>query len=409
MRLVALSLLVFVTACGALSGVEDAVPTVPVVQDVFVRQVGAEGNLRPVDATQLNTPPDARGGMKIAWLAEDGALVEEGDLVVRFDDTEAKKAHLNGEADLRVATKKLEKERLETSRAVRDRERTAELASEEMKTTQQFQSKDEEIYSRNQIAKSKIDSELSVARMEHADKSRAIEERLGQSKIALLELSSQRAQLAIDRAQDTLDKLELRAPHAGVVVLKVSRRGNKAQVGDTVWAGQRIAELPQLDKLEAEVYVLEADAAGLEDELPAVVLLDAHPGTDWPATVKKVDKLAKPRQRGAQVQYFEVILALERTDPSLMKPGQRVHAKLTLGGDEALIVPRQAIFERDGETIAWRRKGDEFEPVPLELGVSSPGRVTVLSGLEAGDEVAVRDPTRSDRAGESASPGAGGS
>lgn len=389
--------LLALAGCDALLGLgapEETVPTVKVVREVFVREVGAEGNLRPVDATQITTPRDARGGMKIAWLVTDGAAVKEGDLVVRFDDTDAMKARLDGEADLETAARNLEKESLETKQAIRQRERAAALAGEEMKTTQKFQSKDEQIYSRNQIAKSEIDSELAVARVEHADKSRAIEERLAKSKIALLTLSSEKAQLAIDRAQKTLAQLELLAPHAGVVVLRRGRRGDIAQVGDTVWAGQRLAELPQLDKLEAEIFVLEADAAGLAEDLPAVLYLDAHPGPSWPCTITKVAKLAKPRQRGAPLQYFEVILTPEGVDPVLMKPGQRVHATLLLGGDEALVVPRQAIFERDGETIAWRRAGTEFEPVPVTLGVSSPGRVTVQEGLAVGDEVAVRDPTR---------------
>ena len=388
------------TGCGGLSSLgvgagAEVVPVVPVIRQVFVRQVGAEGNLQPVDATQLSAPVDARGGMKVAWVLEDGAPVAAGDVVVRFDDTKAIKDRLNGEADLEVASRKLEQERLTSQEAIRGRERTAGLASKEMADSQEFRSRDAEIYSRNQITQSTIDAELAAARVEHADTSRAIEERLASSKIALIELSQKRAQLAIDRAQGTLDRLELTAPHEGVVVLKRSRRGDVTRIGDTVWPGQRIAEIPELDKLEAQIFVLEADAAGLAEGLDVSVFLDAHPGTAWPGTVKTVDKLAKPRQRDAPVQYFEVIVTLQSVDPTVMKPGQRVHATLTLGGEEALVVPRQAIFERDGETVAWRRQGTEWEPARLELGVSSPGLVTVVSGLDEGDEVAVRDPNRS--------------
>ncbi|MCO4771813.1 MAG: efflux RND transporter periplasmic adaptor subunit [Deltaproteobacteria bacterium] len=389
-----LLLVVVLGGCDLLGTAPEPVPTVTVVEDVFTREVVAEGNLRPVDATQLTAPRDARGAMKIAWVIADGAAVEEGELVVRFDDTDAEKQRLDGEADLESAQKALEKERLQSQQAIRQRERTADLAGEELKTTEQFQSKDVEIYSRNQIAKSRIDSELAKARLSHADTSRTIEERLSRSKLELLQLAVDKAQLDIDRAEKMLEQLEVRAPHAGVVVLKQGRRGGVSTVGDTVWPGHRLAELPQLDQLEAEVYVLEADAAGLAEALPAVVGLDARPGVTFEATISKVDKLAKPRQRGVPLQYFEVILDLATVDPELMKPGQRVTSTLSLGGEDALILPRQAIFERDGETIAWRKNGEEFEPAPLTLGVSSPGRVTVKEGLAAGDVVAVRDPTR---------------
>ena len=387
---------VLLAGCGLVPSSDGPaeIPTATVTRAVFTRDVGAEGNLRPVDATQVTAPSDARGALKVAWLVPDGAAVKEGDVIVRFDDTDAIKARKDGEADLQAATRRLEKEKLESRQALRGRDRTAKLAAQEMEDSQQFQAKDADIYSRNQIVKSEIDAELAAAKVEHATTSRAIEAELSKSKIELLELAIDKAQLAIDRANETLAILELTAPHDGIVVFK-RRRGAIAQVGDTIWPGRRIAELPQLDKLEAQVFVLEADAAGLEQELPATVTLDALPGPSWAATIKSVAKLAKPRQRSGTVQYFETILTLESVDPALMKPGARVQATLTLGGDEALVVPRQAVFERDGETIAWRKGATDFEPVPLELGVSSPGRVTVLSGLEEGDVVAVQDPTRS--------------
>jgi hypothetical protein len=40
----------------------------------------------------------------------------------------------------------------------------------------------------------------------------------------------------------------------------------------------------------------------------------------------------------------------------------------------------------------WRRRG--FETVEVELGPAALGRVVVLSGLEDGDRIAMRDPTR---------------
>ncbi|MBL8947706.1 MAG: hypothetical protein JNK45_31330, partial [Myxococcales bacterium] len=56
------------------------VPTIEVApRGTFVRNVRAEGTLRAVDATVITTPPDANDPMKIAWIAEDGAVVAAGD------------------------------------------------------------------------------------------------------------------------------------------------------------------------------------------------------------------------------------------------------------------------------------------------------------------------------------------
>jgi cobalt-zinc-cadmium efflux system membrane fusion protein len=99
--------------------------------------------------------------------------------------------------------------------------------------------------------------------------------------------------------------------------------------------------------------------------------------------------------RGSPVQYFSLTLELERTDPALMKPGQRVRADLVMDGtDRALILPREAVFEKDGRKVAYRRSGSSFEPVEITLGPTALGRVVVEKGLEEGDTVALRDPTR---------------
>jgi multidrug efflux pump subunit AcrA (membrane-fusion protein) len=190
----------------------------------------------------------------------------------------------------------------------------------------------------------------------------------------------------------------VRAPYDGVLVLKRDFRGDPVRVGDTVWSGQPLADIPNLSEMEAEVFVLEADAGGLAPGKPAEVTLESQPGVVYPAEIRRVDALAKPRLRGSPVQYFAVVLKLARTDPRVMKPGQRVRAVLLLDDRPgALAVPRQAVFEREGKLVVYRRqrgpKGG-FEPVPVELGPSGAGRVVVEKGIAPGDVLALADPTR---------------
>ena len=74
-----------------------------------------------------------------------------------------------------------------------------------------------------------------------------------------------------------------------------------------------------------------------------------------------------------------------------MKPGQRLHAVITMADmKNALVVPRQAIFIKKGKTIVYRKKlFGGFVPVTVELGPGVPGRVVIKKGLETGDVVAL--------------------
>ena len=87
------------------------------------------------------------------------------------------------------------------------------------------------------------------------------------------------------------------------------------------------------------------------------------------------------------------MLALERTDPAVMRPGQTVRAEIILGRhDGAIAVPRQAVFERAGRSVVYRLQGRDFVEVEVSLGPSGPGRVLVTAGLDDGDVIALADP-----------------
>jgi multidrug efflux pump subunit AcrA (membrane-fusion protein) len=98
------------------------------------------------------------------------------------------------------------------------------------------------------------------------------------------------------------------------------------------------------------------------------------------------------------VQYFGTTLTFEKTDPAVMKPGQRVRAVLVLDArKDAVSIPRNAIFEKNGKKIVYRRKSRAFEPVEVTLGPAAVGRVVVESGVSVGDVIALRDPTALER------------
>jgi len=385
-------------ALGALGAVllrprgAGSVPTTVVRKGPLARSVRAEGVLRAVDATQVRVPGNDVS-LKIGWMIEDGSPVAAGDVVLRLDPSETVKLLDAGRAELSTARSRGEKERAESGALVANLGRDADQARRERTTAETFQSRDPELFSRHEIIEADIDVGLAEKKERHAVGSRSEREALGRTGREIVALDGKKAQLKIDRAERELAALELTAPHAGIVVLKRNWRGELPQVGQVVWSGQALAEIPDLGKLEVEAWVLEADAGGLAPGRPASVRLEAHPGSAVPAKVKSVDALARPRIRNVPIQYFGAVLSLEATDAARMKPGERVEATIDLGGEtEALVVPRSAIFTRGGKSVVFRLSRGAFAPVPVTLGAAALGRVAIASGLAAGDVVALADP-----------------
>jgi multidrug efflux pump subunit AcrA (membrane-fusion protein) len=382
---------------GCRAPLDDAgqVPTFEIGEsEPFVRRLRAEGVLRAVESTPVTAPQDADGPLTIGWLAEDGSTVAAGDVVVRFDPTTMQRELADSEADVATDEHRIDKVAVDSAATRGKRERTADLAQHEVEVAHEFDTTDTKILSRIEIAENAIDVELAEAKAAHAGRVKGVERSVASNQLDVHRIAKGHHSQAVEHARKGLERLDVIAPHAGVLVLRRGWEGEVVRVGDTVWAGLKIAELPHIDALQAEVFVLEIDAADLVVGLSAEVVIDAHPEVTWKAKVARVDTLAQPKHPEVPVNYFGVTLELERTDVELMRVGQRVQAIISIAQPAAITVPRQAVFDRDGKSIVYRVGDRGFDEVEVVLGRASAGRVVVERGLASGDRIALRDPAK---------------
>lgn len=397
---VVLMLLIASVALGLTraGGKTDDIPSFTVTRASFVQRVTAEGALRAVKATPVIVPeiPSVSFDsitLKISWLAHDGVVLKAGDPIVRFDLADATKQLREAQAELDKTTTQLRKERISSAASITDRAASAALARLVAEQRLRFQDKDPMLFSRNKIRESELDGKLAVATqivVEHEARSERV---LAGSRIQLATIARDRARLALGRAKAALESMEIHAPSDGILVLRRNERGDVPKLGDQMYSGSTIAEIPLLDDMEAELFVLEIDGSGLEVGQPADIVVESRPELAFHGKIRLVDKLAKPRQQRVPVQYFSVVVALDRTSRDVMKPGQRVHARLVLDAEHALVVPRQAVFERAGTSLVYRRGEQGYTAVTVVLGAATAGLVVVKSGLQEGDVIAERDPT----------------
>jgi Membrane-fusion protein len=370
------------------------VPTFRVDAIRFARHVTAEGNLKSTRATPLTAPTDSPGQLKIAWIMPDGSLLKKDDVVVRFDPTDFETQLVAGKEDRDSAGNKMLKTNTESATTRTNLRRDAHQAGDEFLAARQFKFDDAEVFSRYQRIESQIDETLAGRRKEHAEGVLGVRAKLSDADRALVSIEQHKADLKIHNAEQGMHALEIRAPYDGILVLQHDWRGDIVRIGDSLWPGSPIGEIPDLTSMKAEVFVLEADAAGLAVGEKATLSIEGKPGSVITGKISQVDKLARPRFPRVPVQYFGATITLDRTDPAVMKPGARVRAVLDVEDRQgAFSIPRQAIFEKQGKKLVYRKHGNKFEPVTIEIGSSSAGRVVVTKGLTKGDEIALRDPT----------------
>ena len=393
------AVVLLVTALGVTAAFrhpeQTGIPTFRVEPSAFRRQVTADGTLKAVKATPVSTPNQANRPLKIAWIELDGAVVKKGDVIVRFDPTEFENELIVGNEERATANNRLTKTNKDSSTTKTNLKRDARQAENELEAAQKFKFDDAEIFSRYQRIESEVDADLAGDKKQYAEEVLKVREGLSRTDLDLIGIEDRKAGLRIRNAENGLQALEIIAPYDGILVLQRDWRGEIPRVGSTQWPGSPIAEIPELDAMKAEVFVLEADAAGLAADQKATLWLESESSVRYQGKITSLDKLARPRMRGVPVQYFGVTVSLERTDKTKMKPGARVRAILEVENlKSAFAIPRQALFEKEGKKLVYRKKGGTFEPVEVVISSSSAGRVVVTKGLIDGDELALRDPTK---------------
>ena len=256
---------------------------------------------------------------------------------------------------------------------------------------------------------SPVRSAIQVALFQHAyEEAKANHEALlaqtkdveasAQADIRIAELALREAQVEERRAQTNAEKMLVRAPVDGLVVISEIFRGSEfgaIKSGDQVRPGQPYAQIADPGSLMIEAIVNQVDVEQMRLGAAAHLRFDAYADLELPARVNAVSPLAKPRRwRGNYVSEVPVFLKLERSDPRLI-PNLTVSADVVLASEQSEeIVPREAVFsEPDGEQpVAYVRTESGWEKRELQLGLASEVAVVVRSGLSRGELVALDEP-----------------
>lgn len=159
----------------------------------------------------------------------------------------------------------------------------------------------------------------------------------------------------------------------------------RVRVGDAVFAGQPVLDLPDLSEMLVETRVKEGEIHRVAAGQKAEVRLEAFPDETFPATVLRLGALTAG-DRG-EARTFPLVLRLGRTDPRL-RPGMTAQA-LVVAGEvaDALQVPVDAVRYEGEKAVCTVKTVTGAETRPVTTGRSNAFFVEIRQGLSEGDVV----------------------
>lgn len=199
-----------------------------------------------------------------------------------------------------------------------------------------------------------------------------INETFAAEKLAQARLKSAQAQLRLREIR--LKNTTLTAPDDGVIV------GRQITIGKISNPGEEFFKLVRKGRLEWRAELSDKDLSRVNPGLQ--VSIDSPLGP-VAGTVRMVSPSVDPQSR---VGLVYVDLAAGNHG---LKAGMYVKGKLTLGKQNALIVPQTALMDRDGFSYVFKVAADtsRAQRVKVNVGSRQGDKVEIKSGLKAGDKI----------------------
>ncbi|MBN1903997.1 MAG: efflux RND transporter periplasmic adaptor subunit [Deltaproteobacteria bacterium] len=354
----------------------DTLTIAKVTTGIFEDYIPIRGSIVPRTTVFLDA---IEGGRVDTVYAEDGDILNKGDLIVSLTNSSLQLQVTNSEAqvaeqlnNMRTIELSLEQNRLNNARTIVDIEHQVRTLERDLKADRElselgFISKKELVDKENELLYQQNLLELSK-------ESQKTDERLQKQQLEAQKTATERLEKNLVTARKNLDDLNIKAPIAG----KLS--GFDAEVGQNIMPGVRIGQIdiPDKFKLQADIDEFYINRVDIGQSVAY-----QHNGKDYKAEIKKIYPQVKDGK-------FQVDIEFSDKEPPALRRGQTLQAKLTLGDEsEAVLIPNGSFYQDTGGNWIFVVTKDGVEAVKrsIRLGRRNSSYIEVVEGLQSGEQV----------------------
>ncbi|MFB6319592.1 efflux RND transporter periplasmic adaptor subunit [Saccharicrinis sp. FJH54] len=388
-NLIPLVLLFFLFSC---SNEDNKYVYSTVEKGDFTESVKMEGVVDAVNSVSVSCPRIFN--VTVAYLVEDGEFVKKGDTVCILENQQLITNYDNRLKSLSSARAQYTK--LEASLAMNIALLEAQVKNNEVQTSIVFMDSLQMKYSsdvQKKLTRLEIEK-AEITRRKLEDKLRSTEE-INNAELRKMRLQIKQFELYISRTKDDLDQLVLIAPQDGMATIG-SPNGEKLKIGDRVWPGDGIVNLPDMRSIKVLLQVPESKFKRLEMKQPVEITFDAVPGVIARGEVSHMTPVGKPVSRNSKIKVFDVTVKVNETSeiPDL---GTTAKCNVIIKRQEnCLVIPQIAIETIDSVKYVYVLTKGKINKQQINTGYESVENAVVTRGLGENDVILLNKPLDSE-------------
>jgi len=208
------------------------------------------------------------------------------------------------------------------------------------------------------------------------------------------QLGMEKAQVALDKANNNLKKAVMVAPFDGVIAAVNIKEGDSLSAWD--YATRTIVEIIDPGKMELSAEVDEIDIPKVKLGQRAVISVDALPDIQLEGKVTSISPLATEE---SGLILYKIKVSFDVPEGSGLRAGMSATADIIINGrSNVLLVPNRAIGQdSQGKPVVKVMVGEQVEERAVVIGISDGSQTEIVSGLNEGETVVIekKAPTKS--------------
>ena len=348
----------------------------PVTEAEFKDYMRLNGTVVPIQVVQIS--PE-EGGIVMERVAEEGAMVRKGDVIVKLSNSNLDLQILNAEAELAEKQNLLRNTQVAMQQDKLNNETEAAQLDMDVQRKKRAYEQNQRLFNEKLISK-----EVYLQAKEDYDLSQKKQTLIGER----LKKDDQYRTIQMDQMEDNLanmrrnvvlvrerkQKLEVRAAIDGELGLL------DVELGQNVTAGQKIGQINDLSDFKIQAEIDEHYIDRVRQGLSATI---ERNGQQYQLSVRKV----YPEVRQGR---FRTDLVFKAKKPENIRSGQTHYLNLELGqSEQAILIPRGAFFQTTGGQwiFVLSKDGSKAYRRTIRIGRQNTQYYEVLEGLEPGERV----------------------
>ncbi len=347
-------------------------------EGVFYDYISVKGTVQPIATIYLDAQ---EGGRVEEKIAEEGAMVKKGEVLLRLSNPDLRLNILNSEAELaknsnflRDTRVTMEQEKIQIKREILNLE--FDVIRKKRIYNQNLIFYKDTLISKNDFLKSKEDYEyaqrsydLYLERQKQDSIYRTIQ-------VTQMKGNLHNMALNLKLVRQRQESLNVKAPVDGQLT------SLDVEVGQSVPKGGRLG---QIDILTSYKVVAQIDEHYIDKVRVGLMAILDRNGKEYKLKIRKI-------LPGVRKGRFEVQMVFVNKTPENMRTGQTYYIRLQLGNPvKTLLLPRGSFFQTTGGQWIFvvSKDGKSADKRTIKIGRQNPKYYELLKGLKPGERVVV--------------------